>query len=114
MGTVVIFAVIMGVAVVSEILVGSWVGIIGGFVGLLYPPKNRRWACLQKLGYVLFVGAIATLVGAWIATRVAMASVAFQTLIVVGVFLLVGHVIVGNACRRAHENLDQRQHDRGR
>jgi len=87
----------------AEVTFTGFVGIVGALVGLLYPPKNRFWALLQKAGFLFLGAACLSLIAALVASRLEMPPSMLNALIVLSAVFLLAYTIMGNVCRRFHE-----------
>jgi hypothetical protein len=82
-----------------DVFWGIVVSLIGGAVGLVWPPRTRAWARAQKAGIILLCASVT----AWTASNFSSQPRAFWILIIIGVVFFIGFLIVGNICRVYHE-----------
>ena len=86
-----------------HVVFGAYVAFFGAIVGVLYPPRSRTWAGLQKLAMALLAAALAavglTALAAWLAGWTQWLWLAA----LVAAALYLGFAVLGNVCRMRHE-----------
>ena len=78
-------------------------GLLGAFVGVIWPPKTAEWARWQKIGIALGVVGLLSFSTLIVVVQFNGSSAIVWTSIVVTLISLTGFGIIGNICRRYHE-----------
>ena len=100
-----VLVVLLLVGLLPDVVGMGFVGFFGALAGLLYPPKDRSWARLQKLGFAFLCAGLLMLVTAYVTLRLTATTIAVLGFAACGLGLLIAYVIVGNICRSFHEDV---------
>ncbi len=100
---VVVFGLLAVLLLPGLFFAGTLFGFFGALAGIVHPPRNRFWARLQKLGFVLLSSGRLCWLAAYVASRMALTSTIWWSLVASGAGLLMTYLFVGNACRRYYE-----------
>ena len=83
---------------------GAFYYFFGAFIGLIWPTQSPVWARWQRFGLTLGVISVlaigVALALAWFSNR---SNIVWSSTIV-GLVSLGGYMIIGNVCRRFHED----------
>ena len=87
----------------AELILEIAFALLGATVGVIWPPKTRAWARWQIWGVALGVLALLSFGVAYLAAQFVDGSSVVWPAIIVGLISLIGYGIMGNVCRRFHE-----------
>lgn len=78
--------------------------LIGALVGVLYPARSREWARRKLCGVAFGLTALITFGLSVVFSRLAILSPLTWVFVVIGVICMLGYILVGNMCRKLHED----------
>ncbi len=78
-------------------------GLLGAFIGVIWPAKTPEWARWQKIGITLGVVGLISFSTMIVVVQFNGSSAMIWTSIVVTLISLTGFVVIGNICRHFHE-----------